>query len=210
MASSRDIPPPAQLGRPGPEVEVIPLGRVSATAVAVAAAHLQALLGLNALVLPPLPDPAHCHSPTRDQYDAGLILRELSAGPSPGPLRLGIISHDLCLSFLTFVFGEAQLGGRAAVVSLHRLWRLEDGSPAPRAQGLERLAKVALHETAHVLGLPHCRAPGCLMRFAGGLTELDRLGLEFCSGCQRQLALARLRLHPESDQAPARPGPGPA
>lgn len=189
---------------------MIPLGRVSATAVAVAAAHLQALLGLNALVLPPRPDPAHCHSPTRGQYDAGLILRELSDQPNPGPLRLGIIGHDLCLSFLTFVFGEAQLGGRAAVVSLHRLWKLEDGSPAPRAQVLERLAKVSLHETAHLLGLAHCRDGGCLMRFSGGLADLDRLGLQFCPACQRQLTLARQRLRADPDRVPAAPGPGPA
>ena len=217
MPPSRDIPgpappappaPPGPAGPAGPEVEVIPLGRVSATALAVVAAHLQALLELNALVLPARPDPRHCLSPTRGQYVAGLILRDLSAEPAPLPLRLGIIGHDLCLTFLTFVFGEAQLGGQAAVVSLHRLWRSEDGVRAPRTQVLERLAKVSLHETAHLLGLAHCRATGCLMRFSGGLAELDRLDLEFCPACQRQLALARLGRRAERPRAPEGPGLG--
>ena len=205
MAASSDIAGP---GLPGPEVEVIPLGRVSATATAVAAANLQAMLGLNALVLPARPLPEHCLAPSRGQYDAGLILLELGPGATPGPLRLGLISHDLCLPFLTFVFGEAQLGGSAAVVSLHRLWNQEDGTRAPRAQVLERLAKISLHETAHVLGLAHCRAPGCLMRFSGDLAGLDRLDLGFCPACQRQLATARLKISRDRGRAPIAAGPG--
>lgn len=188
---------------------MVPLGRVSATAAAVVAANLQALLGLNTLVVRPWPEPSPCLVPTRGQYDASLILRELAPEGEPGALRLGLINHDLCLSFLTFVFGEAQLGGRAAVVSLHRLQDLDDGSRAPQALFLERLAKVGLHETAHVLGLPHCRAPGCLMRFSGGLAELDRLGLEFCPACQGRLAVGRARIRRGEVRAPFGSGTGP-
>ena len=187
---------------------MVPLGRVSATAAAVVAANLQALLGLNTLVVRPWPEPSPCLVPTRGQYDASLILRELAPEGESGALRLGLINHDLCLSFLTFVFGEAQLGGRAAVVSLHRLQDLDDGSRAPQALFLGRLAKVGLHETAHVLDLPHCRAPGCLMRFSGGLAELDRLGLEFCPACQSRLAVGRARIRRGEVRAPAGAGPG--
>lgn len=189
-------------GGGAPLVKVVPLGRVSATAVSVAAANLQALFGLDAMIAPVRPAPEHCLAPTRGQYDASLILLDLAqdsaldaaqnaAGP---PLRLGITAVDLCLPFLTYVFGEAQLGGRAAVVSLHRLRDRADGGRAPRALMLERLAKLALHETAHVLGLPHCQAPGCVMRFSGGLSDLDRLDLDLCPACRPRLNAARMAL----------------
>ncbi|MFH1060085.1 MAG: zinc metallopeptidase [Pseudomonadota bacterium] len=185
-----------------PLVEVVPLGRVSATAVSVAAANLQALFGLDAMVAPARPAPEHCLAPTRGQYDASLILLDLAQDAAPDsaqnaagpPLRLGITALDLCLPFLTYVFGEAQLGGRAAVVSLHRLRDRDDGVRAPRALMLERLAKLALHETAHILGLPHCQAPGCLMRFSGGLPDLDRLDLALCPSCEPRLTAARQAL----------------
>ncbi len=189
-------------------VEVVPLGRVSATAAAVAAGHLQAILGLETLVAASRPLPEHCLVPSRGQYDASRLLLALAGEGAPPPLRLGITSGDLCLPFLTHVFGEAQLGGRAAVVSLHRLARLEDGARAPRDLLLERLAKVALHETAHVLGLTHCRAAQCLMRFSGGLAELDGLDMALCPSCRWRLETARQGLR--GAEGPGRGQPAPA
>lgn len=177
-----------------PLVEVVPLGRVSATAAAVAAANLQALFLIDALVAPARPAPDHCLVPSRGQYDASLILIDLAQGATGPPLRVGITAGDLCLPFLTYVFGEAQLEGKAAVVSLHRLRFMDNGARAPRALLLERLTKLVLHETAHILGLAHCQTPGCLMRFSGGLAELDRLDLELCPACHPQLMAARLTL----------------
>lgn len=85
-------------------------------------------------------------------------------------------------------------GGRAAVMSLHRLSEGagEGGGRAPRHMMLERAAKVGLHEVAHVLGLEHCRTAGCLMRFSAGLTILDRLKMGFCPACQRDLTRRRM------------------
>ena len=204
MLTPSDSPP---ADSSAPLVEVVPLGRVSGTATAVAAANLQAILGLDALVAPARPLPGHCLAPSRGQYDAGRLLLELAGEGAPPPLRLGLTASDLCLPFLTHVFGEAQLGGRAAVVSLRRLGRQEDGSRAPRDLLLERVAKVALHETAHILGLTHCRGAQCLMRFSGGLAELDRLDLAFCPACRWRLEAARRELRGVSGPARAEPAP---
>lgn len=191
-----------------PLVEVVPLGRVNQTAAAVAAANLQALFGLNALAVAPWPEPEYALAPTRGQYDAGAILLALSRD-APGPaLRLGLTRHDLCLPFLSYVFGEAQMEGRAAVVSLYRLGGSADGSRASRSLMLERLAKTALHEMGHVLGLVHCRAPGCLMNFAQGLGKLDRLDLALCPACQSRLVRLRLRLLEGASQPPREREPG--
>ena len=182
-------------------VEVVPLGAINQTAAAVVAANLQAILGLNADLAPPAPEPDYALAPSRGQYDAGLILQNLATRPTPPPLCLGLTRHDLCLPFLSHVFGEAQLEGRAAVVSLHRLGQGPDGQPASRALMLERAAKVALHETAHLLGLTHCRAPRCLMNFSAGLEKLDRLELTLCPTCQGQAARKRLALISDSEEA---------
>ncbi|MBU1275748.1 MAG: peptidase M54 [Proteobacteria bacterium] len=176
-----------------PQVEVVPFGLVSSTAAQVVAANLQALLELNVLVVQPWPEPAHALVAARGQYDAGLILKDLAATEG-APLRLGLMGKDLCLPFLTYVLGESQLGGRAAVMSLHRLSDGEGGGRTTRHLMLERAAKVGLHEIAHVLGLEHCRAAGCLMKFSAGPAGLDRLRMGFCPVCQRELTRLKIEL----------------
>ncbi|MCF8071464.1 MAG: archaemetzincin [Desulfarculaceae bacterium] len=182
-------------------VEVVPLGPVNQTAVAVVAANLQAILELNADVAPEDPPPEYALAPARGQYDASLILQKLAAHPGPHPLRLGLTHRDLCLPFLSHVFGEAQLEGRAAVVSLHRLGEAAGAPSAPNSLLLERIAKVALHETAHLLGLVHCRSPRCLMNFSAGLASLDRLDISLCPVCREQAARQRRMLPDRSGGA---------
>ncbi|MFP3981397.1 MAG: hypothetical protein ACLFUY_08390 [Desulfobacterales bacterium] len=174
-------------------VEVAALGRVDQLAVSVAAANIQAILGLMARVVPPWPDPDYAVLPGRSQYNAIPILKDLSRDLEDDTLRLGIISADLCLPFLSFVYGEAQIDGKAAVISLHRLRRGSDGKTAPSALFLQRLAKVAIHETAHVIGMTHCRKQGCIMCFSLELESLDALSMAFCPECdveRRQLVRA--------------------
>jgi archaemetzincin len=199
MANFPDTPARAQSP---PLVEVIPLGRVNQTAAAVVAANLQAIFGLNADIADPWPEPDYALVPTRGQYDAGPILKALAGDGMVPPLRVGLTRLDLCLPFLSYVFGEAQMEGRAAVVSTHRLRESPQGGQASRSLMLERLAKVALHEAAHVLGLVHCRSPRCLMNFSPGLASLDRLGAALCPACQALLAMRRRRLLAGVDRAP--------
>jgi len=106
--------------------------------------------------------------------------------------HLGLTARDLCLPVLTYVFGQAQMNGRAAVVSLRRLGG--PGGAAPRALFYTRLAKVALHETAHLLGASHCHRPGCLMCFSSTLKHVDALDIGFCPDCAVGLVRGRRRL----------------
>jgi archaemetzincin len=48
---------------------------------------------------------------------------------------------------------------------------------------LERIAKVALHETGHLFNLFHCSDEKCLMHFSGNVEELDMSPLYFCRYC---------------------------
>ncbi len=177
-------------------VEIIPLGHVDRVAVSVVAAGLQAIMGLPADVLPVEPVPEFAVIPARRQYNALPILGMLEAGASNAALRLGIMSGDLCLPIFSYVLGEAQVQGRAAVISLHRLKGNEDGTSVAPARVYERLAKVALHEIAHVLGLTHCREGDCLMRFSLGAEHIDELTMGFCPECELRLLMARKKAPP--------------
>jgi archaemetzincin len=173
-------------------VEVVPLGRVDGVAGAVVTANLEIVLGLPARLTTPRPEPAPALVATGRQYDAGIILDALAADSGPGRLRLGLIASDLCLPGFTHVFGQAQMNGRAAVVSTHRL--AGPTGDAPRSVLYTRLVKVALHEMAHVLGAVHCHRPECLMRFSSTLAQVDALEVAFCPECAEGLTQRRRSL----------------
>jgi archaemetzincin len=70
---------------------------------------------------------------------------------------LGVTACDLYVPVLTFVFGEAQLDGNCAVVSVARL--KEEAYGMPRREDLlrERLVKEAVHELGHTSGFAIAR-----------------------------------------------------
>jgi archaemetzincin len=112
---------------------------------------------------------------------------------------LGVTDVDLFIPVLTFVFGEAQLGRQAAVVSIARL---REGS-AP-ALVTARLAKEAVHEVGHTFGLVHCASDACAMARSPGLAAVDRKSDRLCADCR--IRYEEFREHPYV--APHTPHPG--
>jgi archaemetzincin len=92
---------------------------------------------------------------------------------------------DLYASDLNFVFGIAQLGGKACVISLSRLYLDADEE---RFRG--RALKEAMHELGHTFGLGHCANLGCVMWFSNTLRETDRKGAAYCPRCEETLRAA--------------------
>ncbi len=130
--------------------------------------------------------PRHAYDARRRQHASGTILRWLlEAGPKGGKL-LGVTDRDLFIPILTYVFGEAQLGGAAAVVSTARLG--EDAGPRGDRVLVERLAKEAVHEVGHVLGLVHCGTEGCVMARSPAVREVDEKSSLPCEACRARLA----------------------
>ncbi len=126
--------------------------------------------------------PRHAFDPRRRQHLSGAILRWLGeTGPHGGKV-LGITDRDLFIPILTYVFGEAQLGGKAAVVSTARL--LEDVELFGRRLLVERLAKEAVHEVGHAFGLLHCGTPACVMARSPAVREVDEKSSELCAECR--------------------------
>jgi archaemetzincin len=127
--------------------------------------------------------------PVRGQYHSTAILQRmgsLARGPEIG--LLGVTELDLYVPVLTFVFGEAQLEGSRALVSLHRLRQEFYGLPADRRLLLERLEKEAVHELGHTLGLRHCFEWNCVMASSHNVDRIDAKADEFCAACLRKAA----------------------
>jgi len=180
----------------GSAIGVVSLGRVPALFPRVIAAHIEGFLALSAEILEPTELPDACLDARRMQYDAGKLIAHLAEpaqttdNPSDRPSTdftkiIGLLAEDLFLPIFTHVFGEAEQGGRHAVVSLYRLQYRSDGRPAPESQVYERAAKVALHETGHLFNLFHCTDACCLMHFADDLDTLDAIPINFCPYCTR-------------------------
>ncbi len=128
--------------------------------------------------------PADSWDPRRGQHASARILAWLSArAPEGSPRILGVTDADLFIPILTFVFGEAELHGRAAVVSTARLSG-HDGIPADPALLAARLAKECVHELGHTFGLIHCRVPGCAMARSASLRDVDAKSGHLCPECR--------------------------
>ncbi len=177
---------------------LVEMGRLGEVPVRVVVAHLQAILGIPVESIGTVSIPADAFQEHRHQFDAGIILQHLLPLASPQYSRvLALTTVDLCNPILTYVYGEAAIGGKAAIVSSFRLRNNEDGTKPPLDRYYERLAKVALHEVAHTLSLYHCETRECLMRFSAKIAHLDELNPCFCRHCEFTLQQnLRQLLHP--------------
>lgn len=163
-------------------LDLIPFGIIEPMISSVVAANIQAVVGLFVRTHPPSELPADAFITMRNQYDAAKIIHTIGQADGGAPFKLGLIAHDLCIPILTYVYGESQMGGSAAVISTARLFDTR------QEIFYQRIAKVAVHETGHLVGLAHCRQIDCLMRFSRDIEQLDRLPLLFCSVCEYEIA----------------------
>lgn len=181
-------------------IAVLPLGRVQEDVLTVIGDGLQALLRLPVDVLDPIPLPKHTFMEARDQYNAMAIIKFLDREfPSNSVKILGVTRADLCNPILTYVFGEAYMGGRAAVMSCARLHLGLGSQPVSREQFLDRVVKVAIHEIGHTFNIPHCHQGRCVMRASNTIPDLDNKLNYLCSYCELFLfeSLSEILKHPE-------------
>ena len=133
-----------------------------------------------------LPLPASCPE-GRSQYPGAPLLAALAAARPPGEeVILGVTGVDLTAPGLNFVFGLADPRGRAALISLARLYPEFYGQPRDPRLFKERAVKEAVHELGHLLGLGHCPDPACVMSFSNSLTDTDKKGPGFCQQCRER------------------------
>lgn len=146
---------------------------------------LRETYGLDVLILEQEKIPAKFFNPSRNQYKASLLIEFLFSKFKD--MCLGITSQDLYAEGLNFVFGEAQLGGRVAILSSHRLNPNFYGKAFSERLFIERLVKEAIHEIGHVFGLHHCSDPMCVMSFSNSIIEVDKKSNKLCRKCKLEL-----------------------
>lgn len=151
-------------------------------------AWLESMFGLPVRARAPWFDPEKVFDATRSQYNSTLLLAELLNDPQDAAKILGVTSVDLFIPVLTYVFGEAQLDGRAAIVSIHRLRSEAYGLPPDEHELLDRLIKEATHELGHTYGLIHCRDTTCVMRASTYVEDIDIKSARFCPACWTRVA----------------------
>lgn len=140
-------------------------------------------------VLPGALDPGFAWHAQRQQFHSTPILERLQRELRPDTWRLlGITAADLYVPVLTFVFGEAQLTGRCALVSIHRLRQEFFGLPRDERLFEERLLKESVHELGHTFGLRHCSNHACVMAASHGVEWIDLKSASFCPECSGDAA----------------------
>jgi archaemetzincin len=136
-------------------------------------------------------DPEVSFEPARGQYSSTNVLRCLLDQPPRESSRiLGVVGVDLFAPVLTYVFGEAQLDGRAAVVSIHRLRPEAYGLPADDGLLRARLLKESVHELGHTFGLLHCQVGTCVMHPSTYVEDIDLKSADFCADCRSRIPAA--------------------
>jgi archaemetzincin len=162
------------------------------------AAKLAQVFGLQTMLHLPSFDPELAFDSSRGQYNSRILLAQLLHDKRQDATRiLGVTEVDLFIPVLTYVFGEAQLDGPAAMVSTYRLDNQIYGLPPDRNLLFERLCKEAIHELGHTYHLFHCRRHPCVMMSSTYVEGIDLKSDRFCAGCRRNVE--RTTSRPGSD-----------
>jgi archaemetzincin len=165
-------------------IAIQPLGEVRGDVVDAIAEELEAFYKVPTHIYQGHPIPEGAHHPQRGQYNCYPILaflRRLRA--EHAAKTIGVTEVDLFVPILTYVFGEAEMGGHAAVMSTYRLARGQDRQPVSSGQLFNRAAKIAIHEVAHTFRLVHCKEDGCLMGSFPVVDRMDEGPIRFCRYC---------------------------
>lgn len=164
------------------------LGTVEHSFIEQIAAGLDSLLPVPSKIVHDEQYPLFAFEPKRNQYYAKKIIGNLASDlPSDCEKMIAVTDIDLCTPVLTFVYGEAQLGGSVAIVSLMRLRQEFHHLPRNDELLVERVVKECIHELGHCYGLFHCSNEKCVMYFSSSIVIVDNKEKDFCIGCKEFL-----------------------
>jgi archaemetzincin len=165
-------------------LQLLPIGLVDPQLLEWLGQALYDKFRMRAEILSPALDPSFALHAERQQYHSSEILAAMQRYIGGSTWRLlGITQLDLYIPILTFVFGEAQLGGTSAVVSYHRLQQEFYGLPQDRDLLANRLLIESVHELGHTLRLTHCHDYQCAMAPSHAVEWIDIKDSGFCEDC---------------------------
>jgi len=132
-------------------------------------------------------DLSEFYDPARRQYNGNILLKQVDSVSFPDSFKtLGIFNVDLFIPILTFIFGQAFLGGRTGIASLYRLSNERYGMEADDRILLDRCTKEIIHELGHTFGLIHCSNPSCVMRSSTYVEDIDQKSHHLCVRCRSE------------------------
>ena len=170
------------------KLQLLPIGKLDGGVLGDLAPALADMFRAPCEILSAVLDPAFAFHTERQQYHSSEILVRMQNGVTRGSWRvLGVTAADLYIPILTFVFGEAQIGGPCAVISLHRLRQEFYGLPEDGKLLQQRLLKEAVHELGHTLNLTHCNDYRCAMAPSHAVEWIDLKEGWMCSTCQGRI-----------------------
>src|SRR4030042_116893 len=170
------------------KIGVLRIGSVDSTVIERVQENLKMIFPKTtcALLDEALPISRESYDEKRQQHRSDIILTAIRAQTAKQRTLdriLGVIDADIFVLPLSYVFGQAECPGKAALISLHRL-RQEFYSKKPDTDLFtERATKEAVHELGHTFGLQHCSNPFCVMYFSNSIFDTDRKQSLFCNKC---------------------------
>ena len=174
-------------------LQLLPIGNVDDGLLKSLVPAMVESFGISCKILPFRLDPEFAFHGERQQYHSSEILHRMQGLLTDESWRvLGVTAVDLYIPILTFVFGEAQMGGPCAVVSAHRLRQEFYGLPEDPELFRQRVVKEAVHELGHTLRLTHCADYSCAMAPSHAVEWIDLKESALCTGCRAYTTSAAL------------------
>ena len=182
-------------------LRVQPIGELTRATVDAVAASAREHFGFEIQIAGPILAIDDAWDSRRLQYQSVLFMRTLASLPAGPAVRvLGITECDLFIPALTFVFGQAQLDGVLALVSVARLRQNFYGLPEDPELFRVRTRKEVAHELGHTLGLIHCPDRGCAMSLSTTIYQVDAKQDRFCGACRHLIGERMTRWRQDRDE----------
>jgi archaemetzincin len=133
-------------------------------------------------------DLSEFYDSARRQYDGNRLLMAVDALHGMEHSKaFGLFYVDLFIPILTYIFGQAFLGGRTGIASIYRLGNERYGLKETESILLERFTKEVIHELGHTYGLIHCHTTGCVMASSTYVEDIDQKSRNLCTKCREKL-----------------------
>jgi archaemetzincin len=162
---------------------ISPIGEFDSNLIGLVGQEVHRIFGYRTQIEPLIQHVDFAFDSTRNQHCSTPIIEKLAAMAPPKAIKiLGITRVDLFIPILTHVYGEAQLGGKACIISTLRLNEgLGMGVWEPFSR---RVVKEAIHELGHTFNLRHCQSPTCCMHYCRSIKDVDRKSGQLCRYCK--------------------------
>jgi archaemetzincin len=165
-------------------VHLLPVGTVDISLLEHLRAEIPRILPIACEILPFDFNPAVAYHTERQQFHSSEILQRIQGLVRPKDWRfLAVTDVDLYIPILKYVFGEAQIGGPCAVVSVARLRQEFYGLERDDALLRQRLLKESVHELGHTVDLRHCQDYRCIMASSHAVEWIDLRESALCDAC---------------------------